>query len=209
VRPRTSLSRALPLAAGVLAAALAGCVRTEPRLPREPDETLVPAGGAAGASDADPLYRSFLGKPPPALPRRGTWVNASKPLSLEALRGRVVLLQFAFLGCAACRPLTPYLVGWHDRYEKAGLTVVYVDNGAADTREALEAAHVDEGTPFPLFHDRTGGAIAAYGVRAFPTVYVVDRSGVVVWEGVATGLEAHVEAAITAALARPAPKPAD
>jgi hypothetical protein len=134
-------------------------------------------------------------------------VNAETPLSLERLRGRVVLLQFAFLGCGACRTLTPWLVEWHRRHVASGLTVVYVDNGAADTREALEAAHVDEGMPFPLFHDRTGGAIAGYGVRAFPTVYVLDRSGVVVWEGVATGLEAHVEAAILAALARPAPPP--
>jgi thiol-disulfide isomerase/thioredoxin len=132
-------------------------------------------------------------------------VNSEKPLSLEALRGRVVVLQFAFLGCGACRMLTPFLVEWHRRHVASGLTVVYVDNGAADTREALEAAHVDEGLPFPLFHDRTGGAIAGYGVRAFPTVYVLDRSGVVVWEGVATGYEAHVEAAILAALARPAP----
>jgi hypothetical protein len=195
--PRTVLFLLLVLLAGA-------CRRVEPRLPREPDEPAVPHGGAAGASDADPFFRSFLGRAPPEIPRRGTWVNASERLSLERLRGKVVVLQFAFLGCQACGWLTPWLVAWHERYAPRGLAVVYLDNGRADALDALQAAHVDQGLPFPLFHDRLGRPIADYGVRAFPCVYVLGRDGRVVWEGVATGREAEIESAVVRALAVPA-----
>jgi hypothetical protein len=42
-------------------------------------------------------YSSFLGKAPPELQvPEGGWFNASTPLSLEKLRGKVVWLEFSF-----------------------------------------------------------------------------------------------------------------
>ena len=190
------------------ASGAAGCVRHDPRGPREPEEAALAPGTAAGTSDADPLHGSFLGRLPPRLPRRGTWVNLrAGSASLEDLRGRVVVLDFAFLGCGACDLLTPWLVEWHRRHAEQGLVVVYVDNGAQDTLDALQGWHLDHQVPFALFHDRLGRAVADYRVRAFPTVYVIGRDGRVVWEGVATGAEAYVDAAISQALAAPAPAP--
>jgi thiol-disulfide isomerase/thioredoxin len=161
---------------------------------------VLPAGAAAGSSDADPFFLSFAGRVPPGLPRRASWVNAARQESLETLRGRVVLLDFSFLGCGACALLNPHLVEWHRRYAEKGLTIVYVDNGRSDTLEALQAWHVDHEIPFALLHDRLGRAILDYGVRAFPTVYLLGRDGRVVWEGVATGLESSLESAIVQAL---------
>jgi thiol-disulfide isomerase/thioredoxin len=154
---------------------------------------------AAGTSDADPWYASFRGRKPPELAADGTWVTGG-PATLASLRGRVVYLQFAFLHCGGCVPMMPFLHAWHRDHAAAGLTVVYVDNAGVDRLEDARRAVRDERLPFAFFHDTSGQTVRAYGVRAFPTGYVLDRKGVVVWEGSPGGQEAAVEAAIRAAL---------
>jgi thiol-disulfide isomerase/thioredoxin len=124
------------------------------------------------------------------------------PTTLAALKGRVVYLQFAFLECGGCVPMMPVLDRWHRDHAAAGLTVVYVDNAGVDRLEDVRREHAERRFPFAVFHDTSGKTIAAYGVRAFPTGYVVGRDGKVVWDGQPGGMETAVEAAIRAALAR-------
>jgi cytochrome c biogenesis protein CcdA/thiol-disulfide isomerase/thioredoxin len=53
------------------------------------------------------------------------WFN-SRPLSLAALRGRVVLIDFWTYTCINCIRTLPYLRAWDARYRDAGLTIVGV-----------------------------------------------------------------------------------
>jgi thiol-disulfide isomerase/thioredoxin len=161
-----------------------------------------PAGApppAAGTSDADPWFLSFRGKAPPELAADGTWVVGPKA-TLASLRGRVVYLQFAFLECGGCVPMMPFLHAWHRDHAASGLSVVYVDNAGVDRLEHARREAAAQRIGFSFFHDTSGETVRAYGVRAFPTGYVLDRRGVVVWEGSPGGQEAAVEAAIRAAL---------
>jgi hypothetical protein len=52
-----------------------------------------------GAAQEDPLFsNSYKGKAPPEIVSEpGAWINASEPLRLEKLRGKVVWLEFGFL----------------------------------------------------------------------------------------------------------------
>jgi thiol-disulfide isomerase/thioredoxin len=154
---------------------------------------------AAGTSDEDPWFLSFRGKAPPEFAADGTWVSGG-PATLASLRGRVVYLQFAFLRCGGCIPMMPFLHAWHRDYASRGLTVVYVDNAGVDRLDDVRRAVRDEHIPFAFFHDTSGKTVHAYGVRAFPTGYLLDRKGTVVWEGSPGGQEAKVAAAIEAAL---------
>jgi hypothetical protein len=54
---------------------------------------------ALGAAQDDPLFsNSYKGKAPPEIVSEpGAWINASEPLRLEKLRGKVVWLEFGFL----------------------------------------------------------------------------------------------------------------
>lgn len=54
---------------------------------------------ALGKAQEEPLFsNSYKGKAPPELvSEAGAWINASEPLRLEKLRGKVVWLEFSFL----------------------------------------------------------------------------------------------------------------
>ena len=70
--------------------------------------------------------------------------------------------------------------------------------GRLDGRRRRRGRHGSEDHPRRI--EVLGRAVLDYGVRAFPTVYLLGRDGRVVWEGVATGLEPSLESAIVSAL---------
>ncbi len=169
-----------------------------PPPPRPPP--LVPPP-AAGTSDQDPLFFSFTGRAPPPLAEGGTWIVGT-PTALSALKGRVVYLQFAFLHCGGCVPMMPYLVSWHAKYAAKGLAVLYVDNGGVDGLEAARKEVGEQKLAFPFLHDSAGVTTRTYGVRSFPTAYVLDKTGTVVWNGPPGGQEAAIESLLARLLER-------
>jgi thiol-disulfide isomerase/thioredoxin len=165
-----------------------------------PPATILPGAKAPGRTDADPLYFSFLGREPPELAPGGNWLNPADGPTLASLRGKVVFLQFAFLECPSCALMTPHLERWHQAYGPKGLVVLYVDNGLADRLDGAKATVASRKIPYPFFHDPEGKTLAAYGVRAFPTAYLIGADGKVIWEGGPLGTEASLEERIVKAL---------
>jgi hypothetical protein len=160
-----------------------------------------PAPPPLVGGDALPLFRDLLGKEPPEFAPGGRWIRAPQALRLSSLRGRVVLLHFAFLACPACAGVVEKVARWRREYAAQGLSVLYVDNGRRDSYDLARAAALDGRLPFAIRHDANEATTIAYAVRAYPTTYVVGRDGRVAWQGVTVGAEAEVEAAIRAALA--------
>jgi thiol-disulfide isomerase/thioredoxin len=171
-----------------------------PWTPLPPPATILPGAKAPGKTDADPLYFSFLGREPPELAPGGTWVNPADGPTLASLRGKVVFLQFAFLECPSCALMTPHLERWHQAYGPRGLVVLYVDNGLADRLDGAKTTVATRKIPYPFFHDPEGKTLAAYGVRAFPTAYLIGADGKVLWEGGPLGTEAALEERIVKSL---------
>jgi thiol-disulfide isomerase/thioredoxin len=136
------------------------------------------------------LLQSFVGRPAPAwrLPRQG-----GAPLALSSLRGRVVLLYFWSLWCGACRMATPALESWAQQYGRQGLEVVVVSSDPAAALAARPSA-----INLPLVRDPEGKMGAEYWVSAFPSFFVIDRSGTVtlVQEGWAPDQGRALETAI-------------
>ena len=126
---------------------------------------------------------SFLGKQPPEFPAGGAWINAETPLALAGLRGKVVLLQFSFIGCGACRLMNPHLADFHAKFGPDGLVIVEIDDGAIDTLEETREWAAKEKVPYPVYYDAGGAMTRAFGVSSFPTTCLVGRNGTVAWEG--------------------------
>lgn len=162
---------------------------------------LPPGHQAAGTSDADPLYGSFQGGPPPALGTDGRWLTPGVAPTLEGMRGQVVFLMFAFQTCPSCAQMTPYLKQWQEMYGPQGLSVVYVNNGRMASEAAATAAIREQGLRFAYLHDPEGSSLAAFRIRSFPTAYLLDRAGKVVWEGTPLAVEAQLQELIVGLLA--------
>jgi thiol-disulfide isomerase/thioredoxin len=96
--------------------------------------------------------------------------------TLTALRGQVVVLEFWATWCGACRALLPTLNAWHDRYRPEGALVVSITMDPV-LKAAEDAAEL--GMHYPVLSDPDGMTAQAYQAFALPTLFVIDRRGVV------------------------------
>lgn len=97
--------------------------------------------------------------------------------------------------------MQPHLVRWQNQYFGSGLEVTYV----ADGRRVAEATMREMAgrVPFSIYYDASGAAMSAYGIRAYPTAYIMDgASGQVLWEGIPSFNPQATEQALLAALGR-------
>ena len=65
--------------------------------------------------------------------------------------------------------------------------MLHVENGLATPLETFEAHIRDSKVAYPAIHDGAGANTSRYGVRAFPSAFVLNKNGKVVWEGVPLG----------------------
>lgn len=98
-------------------------------------------------------------------------------VTLDALRGRVVYVDFWASWCVPCRNSMPALDALARRHGERGFTVVGVnkDASAADAERFLRRVPVG----FSLVSDADDAIAGAFGVRAMPSGYLIDRRGVV------------------------------
>jgi peptide-methionine (R)-S-oxide reductase len=109
----------------------------------------------------------------------GTWIN-SEPLTIKGLRGRVVLVQFWTFGCYNCRNTLPAVKRWHERYADKGLTIVGVHAPEFDSEQKIENVRrevAELGIRYPVVTDNDYKTWRAYRVEAWPTIFVLDKSG--------------------------------
>lgn len=126
--------------------------------------------------------------PPDPLPPQGmapplagatAWLN-SGPVSLEALRGRVVLVDFWTYACVNCLRTLPHLKAWASRFGPQGLVVIGVhspelahERDLAKVRQAVR----DLGITYAVAVDNDHRIWRAYRNQYWPAHYVIDAHG--------------------------------
>ncbi|KAA9133566.1 TlpA family protein disulfide reductase [Marinihelvus fidelis] len=142
-----------------------------------------------------------IGVPAPSFEFDG-WLN-SEPLTLEDLRGQVVLVRWWTETCPFCASSTPALLAINDEYSPRGLTVVGVyhpkaDRDAALNIERVERAVAARGLDFPIAidWDWRNGTLADWWLTgpdrpATSVTFLLDKSGVIQY--VHPGMEYHEE----------------
>ncbi len=96
-------------------------------------------------------------------------------LSLSALRGKTVVLNFWASWCIPCKEEAPFLEQIWREQRKRGLVVVGLD--AKDFRRDARRFMSRYDLTFPIVYDGPGKTLARYGVTGFPETFVVDREG--------------------------------
>lgn len=145
-----------------------------------------------------------LGAPAPEITGQ-VWIN-SEPLRLADLKGKVVLVEFWTFGCFNCRNVEPYVKTWHQKYVEKGLVVIGVHTPESDfERYVKNVQHYvqEEKIPYPVVTDNDFATWTRYGNRAWPSVYLVDKQGVLRYLHVGEGRYTQTEQQIQALLAEP------
>ncbi|MBA4180696.1 MAG: hypothetical protein C0506_08930 [Anaerolinea sp.] len=144
-----------------------------------------PAGGSElsqpGSGQATPAERkSWAGKEPaPAIPTGVTWFNVDQPLTLAALKGKAVLLDFWTLGCINCQHIIPDLKRLEAEFGDA-LVVIGVHSGKYSTEhddESIREAVRRFGLQHPVLNDPDFDVWRTYGATAWPTLVLIDPAG--------------------------------
>ena len=98
------------------------------------------------------------------------------PLTLDAQRGRVVVVNFWASWCyPACYEEAPVLEQSWRAYRDRGVLVIGVD--IQDTVEAAQKFIRDFGLSFPNAPDPTGKVSVDYGTYGVPETFFIDRRG--------------------------------
>ncbi|TAM51943.1 MAG: redoxin domain-containing protein [Paraburkholderia sp.] len=132
------------------------------------------------------------------------WYN-SPPLTLDALRGKVVLVEFWTRECINCIHVLPHTKALHDAYAKDGLVVVGVHTPEYEEERdpaALQAALDRYGIMWPVAVDNESRIWNAYGNRFWPAIYLIDRNGRVVYRHYGEGDYEQTEQRVRALLGK-------
>jgi thiol-disulfide isomerase/thioredoxin len=120
-----------------------------------------------------------------AVPELAATYLDGRPMKLSDFEGKVVLLTFWFHACATCREHFPQLQKLNSEYSRRGFAIVAVDFG--DTAETVRAYFEKEKFSFTPALQAKDAMTKAFGVRAYPTTYLIGPDGKVAWRAV--GLE--------------------
>lgn len=103
--------------------------------------------------------------------------SSGQTLRLSDLRGHVVVVNFFATWCPPCRRETPDLVAAEHKYARQGVIFLGVDD--REKPNLVDVWAKSKGVRFPLVMDGDGAVEEHYDVRAIPTTYVLDPSGVI------------------------------
>lgn len=128
------------------------------------------------------------------------WLN-SEPLSLEGLRGQVVLVRWWTETCPFCASSAPALRAINEQYSPQGLTVIGVYHPKADRDGPLDIARVERAVeareldfPVAIDWDWRNGVLADWWLTgpdrpATSVTFLLDKSGVI--QFIHPGMEYH------------------
>jgi peroxiredoxin len=98
-----------------------------------------------------------------------------RPISLEQLRGKVVLVNFWATWCPYCRHEMPDMERFHRDYRERGFEILALSQDEAP--EPVRQFLAKEGYHFPVAMAEARHAVAFGGVSRLPTSFLIDRQG--------------------------------
>jgi cytochrome c biogenesis protein CcdA/thiol-disulfide isomerase/thioredoxin len=133
-------------------------------------EVVTAAHAGEGTTLSAPL-RSLLGAQ--------QWLN-TPPLRPEALRGKVVLVNFWTYSCINCLRMLPYVRTWAEQFQKDGLVVIGVETPEFAFEKDIanvQTALTSLGVTYPIATDNNFAIWKAFDNDAWPALYFFARDG--------------------------------
>jgi cytochrome c biogenesis protein CcdA/thiol-disulfide isomerase/thioredoxin len=115
----------------------------------------------------------------PSLSGAVQWLN-SPPLTPEALKGKVVVVDFWTYSCINCLRSIPYIRAWAEKYKDQGLVVIGVHTpefAFEKNVDNVSKAVTDLKISFPVAIDNDYAIWRAFKNRYWPADYFIDNQG--------------------------------
>lgn len=166
------------------------------------------ANNPAGQFTPNQQIQQFVGKPLPAwnIPAK-YWMNTTKPLNPSDFKGSVTVLEFFRIKCSHCQEAAPLMKEMAEKYGPQGLKLVGIQSPSLKDKDENDWSTVTRvskgsfGFTHPVAFDENSVLFrTAYKGRLYPSVFLVDRKGIVVFAQ--TGFDENKEALLRAAVQR-------
>jgi cytochrome c biogenesis protein CcdA/thiol-disulfide isomerase/thioredoxin len=111
------------------------------------------------------------------------WLN-TEPLTMQSLRGKVVLVDFWTYSCMNCVRTLPYITEWDRKYRDKGLVIVGVHSPEFEFEKNpanVQSAIGKYGVRYPVALDNGLSTWGAFNNRYWPAHYLINRDGQVVY----------------------------
>jgi peroxiredoxin len=129
----------------------------------------------ADAQSAQGESHPLLGNPAPAFELDSA--NGKGKVSMSALAGKVVLVDFWATWCEPCKKSFPHLQDLNTKYKASGLAIVGLSED--DDKGGIAAFGSSFGADFPLVWDNNKGVGTKWDPGSMPATFIVDRKGLV------------------------------
>ena len=126
------------------------------------------SSGSAAVGTAAPLYHAVS--------------LDGDSVSLEAQRGKVVLLNVWATWCHPCRAEIPELRAVHSKYKDRGFELIGVSVDADGDDEPLRAFMREFEMTYPIWRDPDERVSAQFLVIGVPATFLIDREGIIRWK---------------------------
>lgn len=112
---------------------------------------------------------------------QATYFDTNEDISLNKLRGNLVLLEFWIKNCGNCIAVVPELNSLVEKYKKNSLYIIGINRH--DKQADINFFYEKNRPNFKTVSDRNGSITTAYGVDGFPTIILIDKKGKVIYAG--------------------------
>ena len=126
------------------------------------------------------------------------WINSNQ-ITMDQLKGQVVLIDFWTYTCVNCIRTIPYLKEWFERYKDQDLVIIGLH--APEFEFEKLSANVSKftnlhGIGWPIAQDNDMKTWDAYDNMYWPAKYLIDKDGVIRYRHFGEGNYAETEIAI-------------
>ena len=148
-------------------------------------QSLFPASLDSAQLPNNTVLQKGLNKPFTAPEFKGIniWLN-SPQLTIQDLKGKVVLVDFWTYSCINCIHTLPHVTDWDQKYRNQGLMIVGIHTPEFEfekTQDNVKTAIAKYGIHYPIALDNQYATWRNYNNRYWPAFYLIDKRGEVVY----------------------------
>jgi cytochrome c biogenesis protein CcmG/thiol:disulfide interchange protein DsbE len=137
------------------------------------------AGGGQGAADPSSASggggQGLVGNPAPEFSLES--MNGQGKVSMEGMKGKVVVVDFWATWCEPCKKSFPKLQALNVKYKASGLEIVGISED--DEKTGITEFGQTHGAKFALGWDEGKRIAEKWGPSSMPSSFIVDRKGIV------------------------------